>query len=127
MTAEAPASRALPHRYGAEALTPEQVERIHHGALEISERTGIATNVEAKRALAPRAFTVAGPRPERDLAAITRLADALPEIGFLWRSVSARDTPSEVRSLHEVEVRLNSTTKRLQTGAGDSFAGMACT
>ena len=182
MNAEAPAIRALPHRYGVEVLTPEQVERLHQGALEVLERTGIATNseplmrlmadhgqqvdvegrrirfdpgfVEAKRALAPRTFTLAGRRPERDLAidgahgylspdgcapqlldpdsgrrrastkadlaAITRLADALPEIGFLWRSVSARDTPSEVRSLHEVEAQLNSTTKHLQTGAGET-------
>ncbi len=55
-----------------------------------------------------------------DLAAITRLADALPEIGFLWRSVSASDTPAEVRSLHEVEVQLKATTKHLQTGAGEN-------
>jgi trimethylamine--corrinoid protein Co-methyltransferase len=183
MTSEVPGSiRALPHRYHVEVLAPEQVERIHQGALAILERTGIATNsgsllelmadqgqrvdvearrirfdpdfVEAKRALAPRTFTLAGRRPERDLAidgahgylspdgcapqlldpdtgrrrastkadlgAITRLADALPEIGFLWRSVSARDTPAEVRSLHEVEAQLNSTTKHLQTGAGET-------
>lgn len=53
-----------------------------------------------------------------DLGALTRLADALPEIGLLWRPVSANDVPAEVRSLHEVEVQLRSTTKHLQTGAG---------
>lgn len=59
---------------------------------------------------------------KEDLGRITRLADALPEIGFLWRSVSANDAPSEVRSLHEVEVQLANTTKHLQTGSGtDAF------
>jgi trimethylamine--corrinoid protein Co-methyltransferase len=53
-----------------------------------------------------------------DLGQITRLADALPEIGFLWRSVSATDQPAEVHSLHEVEVQFNNTTKHLQTGSG---------
>jgi len=185
MTIETPGPiRSLPFKYHVEVLTPDQVGRIHEGALQILQRTGIATSsdkllelmadhgqdvdvanrrirfapdfVEEKRALAPRHFTLAGRRPERDLAIdgahgylspdgcapqvidletglrrsstkadlgqITRLADALPEIGFLWRSVSAGDTPAEVRSLHEVEVQLNSTTKHLQTGAGaDAF------
>lgn len=173
---------ALPFRFNVEVLTPEQVERVHEGALRILQRTGIATNsdallrlmadhgqsvdfedrrirfdpgfVEGRRALAPRTFTLAGRHPGRDLpidgahgylspdgcapqtidpdtdrrrasmkadlGGITRLADALPEIGFLWRSVSAGDTPAEVRSLHEVEVQLNSTTKHLQTGAGEN-------
>lgn len=53
-----------------------------------------------------------------DLGELTRLADALPEIGLLWRSVSANDVPAEVRSLHEVEVQLRATTKHVQTGAG---------
>ena len=173
--------RSLPLRYHVEVLTPDQVGRIHDGALQILQRTGIATNsakllelmadqgqdvdienrrirfapdfVEEKRALAPQRFTLAGRRPDRDLAIdgahgylspdgcapqildldtgqrrsstkadlaqVTRLADALPEIGFLWRSVSAGDAPAEVRSLHEVEAQLNSTTKHLQTGAGE--------
>ncbi len=55
---------------------------------------------------------------KEDLARITRLADALPEIGLLWRSVSANDVPAEVRSLHEVEAQLGNTAKHLQTGAG---------
>lgn len=176
--------RSLPLRYRVEVLTPDEVGRIHDGALQILQRTGIATRsdqllrlmaeheqdvdfgnrrirfdpgfVEAKRALAPRRFTLAGRRPDRDLAIdgahgylspdgctpqvidldtgrrrpstkadlgqITRLADALPEIGFSWRSVAANDTPTEVRSLHEVEVQLNATTKHVQTGAGtDAF------
>lgn len=53
-----------------------------------------------------------------DLGALTRLADALPEIGFLWRSVAATDKPGRVHSLHEVEVQFHNTTKHMQTGAG---------
>lgn len=59
---------------------------------------------------------------KEDLGLITRLADALPELGFLWRSVSASDMPPAVSSLHEVEVQLANTTKHLQTGSGtDAF------
>jgi trimethylamine--corrinoid protein Co-methyltransferase len=173
---------SLPLRYHIDVLTPEEVARVHDAALRILERTGIATSnrkllelmaehgqqvdpsdrrirfdpgfVEERRALAPRRLTLAGRRPDRDLAIdgahgylspdgcapqvldletgrrrpstkadlgqLTRLADALPEIGFLWRSVAASDTPAEARSLHEVEVQLNSTTKHLQTGAGEN-------
>ena len=53
-----------------------------------------------------------------DLGALTRLADALPEIGFLWRSVAATDKQGPVHSLHEVEVQFHNTTKHMQTGAG---------
>jgi trimethylamine--corrinoid protein Co-methyltransferase len=53
-----------------------------------------------------------------DLVAVTRLGDALPQIGFLWRSVSAEDTPVESRALHEVEAVLRNTTKHIQTGSG---------
>ena len=57
-----------------------------------------------------------------DLGQITRLADALPEIGFLWRSVAAGDTFAPVRSLHEVEIQLANTTKHIETGSGtDAF------
>lgn len=59
---------------------------------------------------------------KEDLGRLTRLADALPEIGLLWRSVSANDVPAEVRPLHEVEIQLRSTTKHLQTGAGTDAA-----
>jgi trimethylamine--corrinoid protein Co-methyltransferase len=176
--------RALPLRHRVEVLAPEQVARVHEAALRILERTGFATSssallermaehgqdvdpanrrirldpafVEERVARAPRWFTLAGRRPERDLpldgehgylspdgcapqvldlgtgrrrastkadlAEITRLADALPQIGFLWRSVSATDVPAATHDLHEVEAQLRSTTKHLQTGAGaDAF------
>lgn len=47
-----------------------------------------------------------------DLGDMTRLADALPEIGFTWRSVAATDQPAETHDLHEVEIQLHTTTKR---------------
>src|SRR3972149_3341362 len=97
MTIETPGPiRSLPFKYHVEVLTPDQIGRIHEGALQILQRTGIATNsdkllelmadhgqdvdvphgrirfapdfVEDKRALAPRHFTLAGRRPARDLA-----------------------------------------------------------
>src|SRR3989304_6359630 len=97
MTIETPGPiRSLPFKYHVEVLTPDQVGRIHEGALQILQRTGIATSsdkllelmadpgqggdvsnahlrfapdvVEEKRALAPRHFTLAGSRPDRDLA-----------------------------------------------------------
>jgi trimethylamine--corrinoid protein Co-methyltransferase len=172
--------RSLPKRFRVEVLTPEEVARVHRAALDILERTGVATTsdrllnlmaehgqdvdrdakrirfspafVEERRALAPRRFTLAGRHPDRDLSIdgahgylspdgcapqvldldtgrrrastkddlgqMTRLADALPEIGFTWRSVAAGDKPAVTHSLHEVEVQFNSTTKHLQTGSG---------
>lgn len=37
-----------------------------------------------------------------DLRLVTRLADALPEIGFLWQGVEAGEVPVAVRPLHEL-------------------------
>jgi trimethylamine--corrinoid protein Co-methyltransferase len=173
--------RALPKTFSVQVLTTEQVQRVHAGALEILERTGVSTTsdrllelmadngqqvdfkarrirlspdfVESKRALAPRTFTLAGRTPDRDLVIdgtrgylspdgcapqildmdtgerrsstkadlgqLARIADALPEIGFMWRSVSAGDQKAEARSLHEMEVLFNNTTKHLQTGSGN--------
>lgn len=54
------------------------------------------------------------PGTKRDLAEITRLADALPQIGFLWQSVSANDTPVPVRPIHETHVQLLNTSKHIQ-------------
>jgi trimethylamine--corrinoid protein Co-methyltransferase len=49
-----------------------------------------------------------------DVAEITRLADALPEIAFVWQPVAARDTPPPVAPLHELRAQLASTTKHIQ-------------
>jgi trimethylamine--corrinoid protein Co-methyltransferase len=49
-----------------------------------------------------------------DLELVTRLADALPEIGFLWQGVEAGDVPVPVRPLHELRVQLSCSTKHVQ-------------
>jgi trimethylamine--corrinoid protein Co-methyltransferase len=49
-----------------------------------------------------------------DLVELTRLADALPEIAFMWQCVSANDTPVPVRPIHETHAQLLSTTKHIQ-------------
>ncbi|HEU4355714.1 MAG TPA: trimethylamine methyltransferase family protein [Actinomycetota bacterium] len=54
------------------------------------------------------------PGTKRDLAQITRLADALPQIAFHWQPVSANDTPVPVRPIHETHAQLPNTTKHIQ-------------
>lgn len=54
------------------------------------------------------------PSTTADLAEITRVADALPEIGFCWQPVAARDTPLPVQPLHELHVQYANTTKHVQ-------------
>jgi trimethylamine--corrinoid protein Co-methyltransferase len=49
-----------------------------------------------------------------DLVELTRLADALPQIAFMWQCVSANDTPVPVRPIHETHAQLISTTKHIQ-------------
>ena len=51
----------------------------------------------------------------QDVADISRVADALDEIGFIWTPLSAHDMPPESRSLHELKVQWANTTKHLQT------------
>lgn len=55
-------------------------------------------------------------RPSRkdDVATITRVADALPEIGFVWQPVVAGDESPSVQSLHELHAQLASTGKHIQ-------------
>jgi trimethylamine--corrinoid protein Co-methyltransferase len=54
------------------------------------------------------------PSTKQDVADITRLADALPQIGYQWQSVSANDTPVPVRPMHETHVQWPVTTKHIQ-------------
>lgn len=54
------------------------------------------------------------PSTKADLAEITRVADALPEIGFLWQPVAARDQPLPVHPLHELHAQYANTTKHVQ-------------
>jgi len=49
-----------------------------------------------------------------DLAQISLVADALPQIGFLWQPVAARDTPIDVQPLHELHAQFSSTSKHIQ-------------
>jgi trimethylamine--corrinoid protein Co-methyltransferase len=49
-----------------------------------------------------------------DLELVTRLGDAIPEIGFLWQGTEAGDTPAAVRSLHELRIQLSLSTKHVQ-------------
>ncbi|MCS7010425.1 MAG: trimethylamine methyltransferase family protein, partial [Anaerolineales bacterium] len=51
----------------------------------------------------------------RDVAEIARVADATPEVAFHWVPVSAQDMPPETRSLHELKVIWENSTKHVQT------------
>ena len=50
-----------------------------------------------------------------DVATISRVVDALPEIDFCWPAVSAQDRPVEVRGLHELYLAIANTGKHVQT------------
>jgi len=54
------------------------------------------------------------PGTTADLELVTRLGDALPEIGFLWQGVEAGDAPVAVRPLHELRTQLSLSTKHVQ-------------
>lgn len=54
------------------------------------------------------------PSSRADLAAAVRVADALPQISFLWPTVSARDCPAHVQSLYELEAMLTESSKHIQ-------------
>lgn len=49
-----------------------------------------------------------------DLQAAAGLADALPQISFLWPVVSAQDCPAKVQPLHELEALLAGSSKHVQ-------------
>ena len=50
---------------------------------------------------------------KEDLAQISRVADALPQIGF-WQGVAARDMPLAVQPLHELHAQYANSTKHVQ-------------
>jgi trimethylamine--corrinoid protein Co-methyltransferase len=54
------------------------------------------------------------PSTKEDLGQATRLADALPEVSFLWQPVAARDVSPKVESLHELHVQFANTGKHIQ-------------
>jgi trimethylamine---corrinoid protein Co-methyltransferase len=55
------------------------------------------------------------PTEGADVAAITRLVDAVPQIDFCWPAVSAQDYPVERRGLWELYLALANTGKHIQT------------
>jgi len=50
-----------------------------------------------------------------DVATISRVVDALPEVDFCWPAVSAQDRPASVRGLHELYLAIANTGKHVQT------------
>ena len=50
-----------------------------------------------------------------DVATISRVVDAMPELDFCWPAVSAQDRPAGVRGLHELYLALANTGKHVQT------------
>ena len=54
------------------------------------------------------------PSTKADLAAATRMADAVPEVTIIWQPVAARDVPTAVQPLHETHAQLTSTSKHIQ-------------
>ena len=55
------------------------------------------------------------PTAAADVAAITRIVDALDEVDFCWTTVSAQDRPVQRRGLHEIYEVLANTGKHVQT------------
>lgn len=54
------------------------------------------------------------PSTKADLAAATRVADALPEIAFVWQVLAARDITPPLQPLHELEAQFANTGKHIQ-------------
>jgi trimethylamine---corrinoid protein Co-methyltransferase len=51
---------------------------------------------------------------KQDVADISRVADALPQIGVVWQSTSANDVPVPVRPIHETHAQWAATSKHIQ-------------
>ena len=50
-----------------------------------------------------------------DIVSICRVAEELPDVGFIWMPVSAQDVAPETRALRELAAALSITTKHVQT------------
>ncbi len=50
-----------------------------------------------------------------DVSSIARVAEELPDVGFVWMPVSAQDIPAETRPLRELAAALSITSKHVQT------------
>lgn len=55
---------------------------------------------------------------KQDVATITLVCDALSEVDIVWRPCDAKDTPSEVSSVHEMEAIFANTSKHIVHGPG---------
>jgi trimethylamine--corrinoid protein Co-methyltransferase len=99
--ARAPGTYALAARDPANDLPLDR----RHGYLSVD---GSAADILDPESGERRASTAA------DLALVTRLGDALPEIAFLWQGVEAGDAPAPVRPLHELRIQLPNTSKHVQ-------------
>lgn len=56
----------------------------------------------------------------KDLAELTLVCDAMPEVDLYWPEVVANDIPAEVSNLHEFVISLFFTGKHIQHGAGSA-------
>jgi len=103
---EAALSQA-PRRYTLYARNPENDLLIdgEHGYLALD---GCGTDVLDLNTAEGR------PSTRRDLEAALRVADALPQIAFLWPAISARDCPPHVQPLYELEAMLTHSSKHVQ-------------
>lgn len=101
------AIRQAPHRYTLCARNPDNDLPIDgtHGYLALD---GSGTDVLDLDTGEVR------PSTRADLAAAVRLADALPQIAFLWPAVSARDCTDRVQPLYELEAMLTQSSKHVQ-------------
>lgn len=77
----------------------------HHGYLSVD---GSAAEMLDPETDVRRASTAV------DLALVTRLADALPEIAFLWQGEEAGDAPAPARPLYELREQLGNSRKHVQ-------------
>jgi trimethylamine---corrinoid protein Co-methyltransferase len=100
LIAVAPATMKL----GARAAAPLQT-----GARSLMTTDGCCVEVYDLDTGAKRATTGA------DVATIARVVDAMPEVDFCWPAVSAQDSPTEVRGLHELYLAIANTGKHVQT------------
>ena len=80
-----------------------------------SNRVGFTNFGEGIQVVDPRDGSLREPTKD-DLAAATRLIDALDEIDVLERPIGAHEVPQAVAPLHNAEAILNNTTKHMFIG-----------
>jgi trimethylamine--corrinoid protein Co-methyltransferase len=101
------ALKQAPHQYTLCARNPEN-DLVLDGNTGYLTLDGSGTDVLDLDTGAVR------PSTKSDLEAAVRVADALPQIAFLWPAVSARDCAPAVQPLHELEAMLTCSSKHTQ-------------